>query len=471
MTHPPEASLKELTEAVRLAVIAADPLMGALSGGELELPKPDLDIEAAALARLDALSIAIDELGEQADVEDELDRLGLLYGLRRAIVNARLVNPEGPLLVERHLQLRLVRLVDGAVDALESLAQFVDSAPGLLLGARRDPAAGNRAAGQIALDSTRRIPALLDACAGAAREAPGVWRTRVEAGLGPLLQASAEESGWLLKTYLPAAPATVAPHEFDPIWTGLGMSLDDLEAAAEAALAEAVADLSEHPPAAEPDVPGERSEAVEVEAAWAAAAVEAKSRWGELPAAESRVHSAPSWMLPLVPPLSVVPGGRAGGPVLVLAAPPMRGALSAIVREVFEADFLLVAAQRRAARPARQVLPAAELQQGWRAQVRAAGAGQAPWAPELAWRAALALAGIAMLRGHATVEGAAGLIAAEAGLPEDQALLQAATVANRPLAALSWLAGRAAVAGAMRTRTAAELLAAGPLPAVALGRA
>ena len=86
----------------------------------------------------------------------------------------------------------------------------------------------------------------------------------------------------------------------------------------------------------------------------------------------------------------------------------------------------------------------------------------------MAWRAALALAAVAMTRGQASIDDAAGLIAAESGLADDQALLQAITVALRPLPALSFLAGMVSVTRALASWSPARLLAAGPLPAVAI---
>jgi len=469
VTEPADLELAGLLSVVREALAEADPLAAALLGGPLALPDPAEAAEAAALARLSELAGDLDHLGVRAGEDDELDRLAVMYGLRRAVASARPDDPAGPPVLERHLQLRLLRLLDHPADGLQSLTELVEAGPRLLLQARRDPGRGSAVAGQLALESARRMPALLEAGAGAARQAEGGVRARAEAGLGALLQAAAEESGWLLKEYLPAAPGVPRPGSLDPEWAGLGISLAELEAEAEAALAASVTEFADRPTRENGSAEAEPAGLEEVQRAWEVAAEAAATRWAARPGDGAVVLEAPAWLAPLMPPISLwQPGPRSPTPLHVLVANPRRADLSSLAGEVYEADFLPAAFQRAEVRVARLLLPAPELQQGWRAHVRANGAGPANWSTEMAWRAALALAALAMSRGQATVDDAAGLIAAEAGLPGDQALLQAMTVALRPLPALSFLAGRVAVTRALASGTPARLLAAGPLPGAAI---
>ena len=466
---PEDAELAGLVEMVRVAVGEADPLAAALLGAPLELPNPGEAPEAAALVRLGELAGDLDQLGVRADPDDELDRLAMMYGLRRAVAAARPYDPAGPALLERHLQLRLLRVLDHPADGLLSLVELIEAGPRLLLQSRRAPGRGSGPAGQLALESARRMPTLLDACAGAAREAEMRLRSRAEASLGALLQACAEESGWLLQEYLPAAPRVAQPGWLDPEWAGLGISLAALEAAAEAALAASVAELNGPLPPESGAVESEPADLDDVKEAWEAAAQVSARQWLAPPAEGAVALAAPPWLAPLLPPISLwQPGPRSPTPLHLLVANPGRAELPSLAGEVYEADFLPAAFQRAEVRMPRLLLPSPELQQGWRAHVRAHGAGPANWSTEMAWRAALALAAVAMTRGQATVDDAAGLIAAEAGLADDQALLQAMTVALRPLPALSFLAGVAAVTRALASGSPARLLAAGPLPGAAI---
>jgi hypothetical protein len=470
--RPNDTALAALVSEAQETVAWADPLAAGLLQGRPGIPDPGEDGERAAVQALADLGRRLELLDPRPDRMDELDRQALVFGLRRAVAGADPRRVEGPLLLERHLQLRLLGLLDAPGD-FEPLGELVEAGGRLLVAARRETSPGGRIDGLLALESARRLPALLDACAGAAREAPAATRTRIEAGLGALLQAGAEEAGWLLKVYLPAAAdagSAPAPAVLDPVILGLGGALDRLEADAEEALAEAVvARGAAAPPGADHEPPGGGREAAdldEVSRAWAEAAAAAAVAWGPVPSTPFEVTTAPSWLAGLLPPLSLwQPGALSGAPLRLLVADPSRADLAGLA-EVYEAEFIPAAHFQAAARLARLITPAPELQLGWRGHVRAAGAGQSPWNLELAWRAALALAAVALSRGPVTIDQAAGLIAAEAGLPPDQALVQAMTVARRPVAALAFIAGRTEVKRALASRSPAELLSAGPLPAV-----
>ncbi|HEY8739787.1 MAG TPA: hypothetical protein VIN56_04265, partial [Candidatus Dormibacteraeota bacterium] len=166
------------------------------------------------------------------------------------------------------------------------------------------------------------------------------------------------------------------------------------------------------------------------------------------------------------------PGPLGAGDGLLLVGRRPRGGLLEAVGELHALEYVPGAASRDGFRVARLVLPCPELFEGWRAlvrgqPVRAAGT----WNAELAWRASLALAAIAMARGRATVDDAATLLADEAGVDAEEARLQALQVARRPLAALTFLAGRRLMIEAQRTRGdlgAAALLLQGPLPGAAI---
>ena len=94
------------------------------------------------------------------------------------------------------------------------------------------------------------------------------------------------------------------------------------------------------------------------------------------------------------------------------------------------------------------------------------------------WRAILALVAIAIGRGRLDVSEGADLIVAETGMDLETARSQALHVAAQPGAALTFIAGAGAAAGAVgriardRGDTAAReaLLAAGPLPGVLVNR-
>jgi hypothetical protein len=253
----------------------------------------------------------------------------------------------------------------------------------------------------------------------------------------------------------------------DPLWAGLGFSLEELEAQAEGGLASAVAELNDADRA--PQVPGggEPASAPDVAAAWRQALHHAAQRLKISEPWPATIVTAPTWLRSLLPPLAVmVPGPGFGGPALILLGTRPREGLEEAVEDLLLRDYLAVAAARANFRSARALLPAPELAEGWRA-TSAPRAG----ATELAWRSALALAAIAMARGRTGIDEAAAMIAAESGIDPEQARLQAMQVAERPLAALTFLAGRRVlIDGAARHGDAAVAawLAEGALPGAAL---
>src|SRR6202022_4259526 len=120
----------------------------------------------------------------------------------------------------------------------EEPAALLESAPGFLATSRKGCVGAAAVAGEVALAAAKRLPQLLDLTAAAARAlalSPPL-RQRIDAALGELLSAAAEDSGWLLKDYMPAAnpdrPRLVA----EP--SGLGLGRDQVESAAEAMLAD-----------------------------------------------------------------------------------------------------------------------------------------------------------------------------------------------------------------------------------------
>lgn len=444
-----------------------DPLAMASLGEPVGLPGAPDGHEMERLEVLRRLAVEADALRQLHVAEDELDRVALVAALRRAAQTVLHDRPLGARLLERHLLFGFAQLALDAPGATDGLRELVEAGPGLLARSRVDPGRGSLAAGHLELEAARRLPGLLEACAGAAAElaVPGE-RFAVEAALGPLLAAAAEGAGWLLKEYIPAAPSP-EPALPDLDWVGVGFSLDELESEAEDALAAAVGELVEARDGALATAPGPPASAAEVRRAWDATALLTAARL-DLPAPGGvEVREAPGWLRPLLAPLApIVPGPGAAGPVLLVGAAPSAG-LEGAVADLYLRDYLPAACARANFSAARNLLPAPELAEGWRAchATTAAGAG------ELAWRAALALAAIAMVGGRATVEQAAELIAAESGLPLEQARLQAFAVAERPLSALTVLAGRRALrAGtpALGEKGIAHWLRLGPIPGAVL---
>ncbi|MFN2463235.1 MAG: hypothetical protein ABR573_04940 [Candidatus Dormibacteria bacterium] len=468
---PADARLRAAVLATADIVTAAAPVALALLGAPPQPLEADAgDDRAAALERLAGVLRDLENVDGPLGGDDELDRLSLCHGVRRALAAADASHPTGPEALEQHLQLRLLRLLDGAPADLESLVQAVETGPAFLRGARPPAAAGSAAAGRLALEAAGRLPRLLDACAAAGQElARGDLRLRLEGALGPLLQAGAEEAGWLLKEYLPAAAdqSAVPP---DTLRLGLGMPLEEVEAVAEAALADAV--LADPLPALGAE-PGEAELLVQLESfreTWFAETSAPAAGIGSRPGTEVEVMRAPSWLEPLVAPVGLVlPGPLSETPERLLV-----GAGEATAGEVallYAAEYLPWSASRRPPRLARLLLPSPDAGEGWRAHVRASTpGGPLPWASELSWRAALGLAAIAMSSRGASLDDAAELVAAESGLPPQSAVLQCLHLRRRPLQALTFLAGRAAVARMVAGSGVERFLEAGPLSAAAVGR-
>lgn len=466
--RPSDPRLGDLLDQAIDAARTVDPLTMALVGEAVGLPVTGRGEELDALAQMARLADAIEALGAQPVAADEFDRVALIFGLRRATL-ASTDGPLGSRLLERHLLLRLSLLAQRAPGAAESLLELVEAGPTILARSRSDTVAGSAAAGQLALEAARRLPALLDACAGAVASLPVAvdLRLRVEGALGQLLQAGAEDTGWVLKAYIPAAAPALAQPMPDPLWAGLGFSLAELESEAEGALAAAVSRLTDAQP--EPPVgdPGEPASPDEASVAWRRAAEGATERLGVPEPWAVSIEAAPGWLRSLLPPLSLtVPGPGVEARALILLANQSRAHLESSVMDLYLRDYLPAASARANVRIARALLPAPELAEGWRAFV-------APQtrAGELAWRAAMALAAIAMSRGQAEIEQAAEMITAESGIPLDQAGLQAMQLAERPLAALTFLAGRRILLDAAAKhgeRAVAGWLAGGPLPGAAL---
>ncbi|HEY8740497.1 MAG TPA: hypothetical protein VIN56_07895, partial [Candidatus Dormibacteraeota bacterium] len=235
ITHgwPGEPALSELARRAYDAVADGDPLAVALLGRPPGLPVVDRDADARAVLAMSRVREELEALGRRDDPADEVDRVALLCGLRRATATARPGEAAGSPLLERHLMLRLVRLVLEAPGAEMSLLTLLEAAPSMLTQARGAASAdAGGASGELALEAARRVPALLDAVAGAAAALPMPvdLRLRIEAALGQVLQAAAEDAGWLLKEYIPAEREGPAAVLLDPLWAGLGLSIAELEA-------------------------------------------------------------------------------------------------------------------------------------------------------------------------------------------------------------------------------------------------
>jgi hypothetical protein len=463
---PADPRLATLLQRAVAAARALDPLTVAAFGEHVDPPGPG-DAEATHLAEMRQVATELDALGALPDAPDELDRVALMFGLRRATAAPLLDRPLGARVLERHLLFRLSELLLERPGAVDDLGALVAAGPRLLAASRVLPGTGSKAAGALALDASRRLATVVEACARVISTVPVDVGTRFdfEAALGQLLQAAAEEAGWLLKEYLPGAPEP-SPLMPDPVEAGLGLSLDDLEGEAEEALATAVGVLADASPpqAAEP---GDLASVDEVRAAWKTAVAAHLERFPLDIAQAVDIREAPAWLRGVVPPLSlVVPPPRPGSNLLLVSGVPREG-LEAAVADLYFRDYLPAAVARTHARVARVLLPAPELAEGWRA-LRSTGP---EGAGELAWRAALALGAIALARGAAGIDQVAEMIAAESGLAPDQARLQAMAVAEQPLSALTYIAGRRLLLDGERAlgeTSVAQWLLHGPLPGAAL---
>jgi hypothetical protein len=494
---PQDPGLRSIVERARQALAVADPLGAALlhGGGAVPLPAAGLDAQAEESRTLEGLAVELEGLGPLAG-EDELDREALLHSLRRALPADGPRPPAGSVVLERHLMLMLLGLAVAPEPRAERLAEMIESGPAFLEASRQGTEAGPAAAGEVALAAAKRMPLVLDLTAAAARALPlpPALRQRLEAGLGMLLVATAEDSGWILKEYLPVAVPGSRRLTFEP--SGLGMSLEELESAAEAMLADEAGFSFEEagapepaPPAAPPAFPGglaprERAGLAVVAAACRRVAAACDPWCPEPRGVDFVVEAQPAWLQPLLPPLSLAPGGAlTSEPVRLLVGDAAAGlSLAELEQElalVHAAEYLPTAGRRIHGRLARLLLPAPESLEGWRALALVGAPGVARRSrKEIGWRAILALAALGLGRDRLDVEEAASLVAAETGMERATARQQALHVAAQPAAALTFVAG-AALAGAAVARlgrsdneTAARIaiLEAAPLPGTSINR-
>ncbi|MGB2940815.1 MAG: hypothetical protein WBD38_11025 [Candidatus Dormiibacterota bacterium] len=479
---PQDTALAGMVGRARAELLEIDPL-GALLRGEATggLPLAGADAHERDRATLVALAGALEGLTVPIGA-DEIDRLALLYGLRRATPPPGPWPPTGSVLLERHLLAQLTRVLFDLEAEADRLTELIESAPGFLAEARQGPLGGPAAGGEVALAAAKRLPALLDVIASMAATLPAATRERIEAGLGILLAAAAEDGGWIVRDYMAAAAPPEARSDLveSAIELGLGAGLEELQTSAEEVLAEQAATAFEEPAA--PPAPSAEAEwpLGEVGARIAAAA---ENRWcASPPGSVWSMVAAPAWMQPLLPPLVLVdPGGLSDRDPLVLAAPGVPYAeadLEGATQALYLGEMLPALWQRQATPLARLLLPASDVVSAYQVTTRALAPGLATWRPsdarrELAWRAMLALVGAGFARGRLGLEEAAALIAAETGMDEETARMQAAHVAAQPLAALAFIAGMRRVdqlwvgreADPDPAATRARLLAAGPIPA------
>src|ERR1700682_2138317 len=237
---PQDPRLRALVWEARTALAVADPLGAAFltGGGQAPLPDASLEAQADEARRLETLALQLEGLGGDLTGDDELDREALMHSLRRSLPAAGPPPPAGAGVLERDLLLMLLGLSRAAEPRAERLADLIEGAPAFLEASRQGCEGGPAAAGEVALAAAKRMPLLLDLTAAAARALPlpPALRQRLEAGLGMLLAATAEDGGWILKQYMPSAKAAPRPLPVEP--SGLGMTLEQLESAAEAVLAD-----------------------------------------------------------------------------------------------------------------------------------------------------------------------------------------------------------------------------------------
>ena len=493
---PDDPRLKDLVARARLELELADPLgAGLLTGTTAGLPDSSLGAHERESRRLEAIAAELDAL-EGLPVVDEMDRSALAHSLRRVLHSPVPRQPAGAVLLERHLLAALAGLGLAPEPRAEALAAMLESAPGFLYASREGCAGAAAVAGAVALAAAKRMPQLLDLTAAAAQALPlsPPLRQRIEAALGELLSAAAEDSGWLLKEFMPAASTGSPQLLVEP--SGLALSLDEIEAAAEAMLADQaglafddamageVGDDTSPPAFPEGTAPRERGGlAVVADACRRAAAL--CDPWCPEPAdVEFIVEAQPSWLQPLLPPLSLAPGGPlSSDPIRLLVGDGAAGlSVADLERElalVHAAEYLPASTQRTQGRVARLLLPAPEALEGWRAVALAGAPGVGMRSRrELAWRAILALVALGLGRGRLDVDEAADLIRAETGMDSETAHLQAVHVSALPALGLTFVAGAVAVGGAItrmgrdRGEAAARvaMLAAGPIPGTSINR-
>jgi len=486
--------LNDVVARARSALEVADPLgAGLLTGQTPVLPDASLGAQEQETRQLQAIAAELDAV-DGLSSDDELDRSALAHSIRRVLAPTTPRPPLGSVLLERHLLAALAGLSLAPEPRAEETAALLESAPGFLATSRKGCVGAAAVAGEVALAAAKRLPQLLDLTAAAAQALPlsPPLRQRIEAALGELLSAAAEDSGWLLKEFMPAASASGPRLFLEP--SGLGLGVDEIETVAEAMLAdqaglaidEAIAGGSRDdasPPAfPEGTAPRERAGLAVVADACRRAAALCDPWCAEVPGVEFVVEAQPSWLQPLLPPLSLAPGGPLSvGPIRLLVGDGVaRLSSTELDRElalVHAAEYLPASAQKAEGRLARLLLPAPESLEGWRAVALAGAPGVGMRSRrELAWRAILALVAIALGRGRLEVDEAADLIRAETGMDPDTAQLQAVHVAAQPAAALTFVAGAVAVGGAIariardrgEAAARAAILAAGPIPGTSL---
>jgi hypothetical protein len=482
---PLDPLLAAVVERARSELREVDPLGALLLGDRgLGLPDGSWEAEADERDRLQRLLAMVQAVPEPADVDDQVDRLALLFGLRRAIPAEGTRAPTGAIVLERQLLARLAPLARYPLSHAPEVIEVVEHAPAFLARSREGCLGGPAPAGEVALAAAKRLPALIEVLA-AAVNIPDM-RTRLEAALGPMLAAAAEDSGWILKQYLPAASAP-APREDivdGAVSLGLGAGLEDLEAAAEAALAEQAAIAYEEPIKHDDPVEPHRKH-------WSADAV--ARRWESIePIADAwcpapvgtacEVEAAPVWLVPLLPPLALVnPGPLSQRPFRLLVGTRLWGTDTDVdggLLSSYLLEWLPAAWQRAGTRLARLLLPATDAVSGWQNVARAQAPGLGAWREvdarrELAWRSILALVATGFVRGRLDLDEGASLVAAETGMEPETARLQAAHVATQPVAALALVAGKRVMDALMPRLGAlsdpatarARLLHAGPIPA------
>jgi hypothetical protein len=493
---PDDPRLRDLVTRTRAELGVADPLGAALlTGDPAGLPDSSLAAHAQQSRRLEAIADELETLESLAG-DDELDRSALAHSLRRVVHSSIPRPPAGALLLERHLLVALAGLSLAPGPRAREVVVMLESAPGFLAASREGCAGAATVAGEVALAAAKRIPQLLDLTAAAARAlglSPSL-RQRIEGALGEVLAAAAEDSGWLLKEFMPAASPDGPRLLLEP--SGLGLSLEQVEVAAEAMLADqaglAFDDALAGDAGDDTSTPAFPLGTAPREPAGLAVVADACRRaaflcdpWCPEPAGvEFAVEAQPPWLQPLLPPLSLAPGGPLStDPIRLLVGDGAAGlSVADLDREValiHAAEYLPASIQRGAGRLARLLLPAPEGLEGWRAVALAGAPGMGISSRrELAWRAILALVAMGLGRGRLDVDEAAALIAAETRMDPETAHLQAVHVAAQPALALTFVVGAVLVGDAI-TRVAGDrgeaaartaILVAGPLPGTSIKR-
>src|SRR5258708_25134643 len=319
---PDDVRLRDLVRRAAGELDSAAPLGAALlSGRSTGLPDGGLAAHQRESRQLAEIAAELDGLEGLAG-DDELDRLALAPALDRVSHAVTPRPPGGELLVERHLLAALLNLAASPEPRAEELAALVESAPGFLEASREGCEGAPAVSGEVALGAAKRLPLLLDLCAAAAGSLPisAALRQRLEAALGELLAAAAEDSGWLLKEYMPTAGPTLPRLTAER--SGLGLSLDQVEAAAEAMLADQAGldfddlaaqrgELPEAPPAFPPGAMPRAAAGLAVVADACRRGGAGRGPRGPHPRGGRFVGGAPPAWLPAPPP---PPGPAAGGP-------------------------------------------------------------------------------------------------------------------------------------------------------------